>query len=179
MVSCESVTMARPTVPLTGRLAAYPPFGWRSNPAVPAFSDAGSLILFDGVCVLCSGFARFVAERDRSGRFRFVAAQSGLGQALLRHYDLNPADPETNLLITDGRAYAKLEAVAGVLHHLGWTWRLAANLIVLPPATLRDWLYDRVARNRYALFGRSETCAAPGPGWRARILEADEDRSPR
>ena len=164
---------------LNDRLAGLAPYGWRSNPAVPAFPDDRPLIVFDGVCVLCSAFARFVAERDGAGRIRFVAAQSSLGQALLAHNELDPVDLESNLLIEAGRASAKLEAVAGILRRLGWRWRLAANLILLPPPRLRDWLYDRVARNRYAVFGRRESCVMPGPGWRARILDVNEERAHR
>ncbi len=156
---------------LAARIAALAPYSWRADPAVPPFPDARALIVFDGVCVLCSGFARFVVRHDRDGYFCFIMAQSPVGQALLRHYGLDPIDFETNLLIEDGRAHAKLEAIAGILRHLGWPWRLAANLMRLPPARMRDWLYDRVAQNRYAVFGRHEACVVPGPEWRGRMLD--------
>lgn len=156
------------------RLAAFPPYSWRADPAVPAFADTGALIVFDGVCVLCSHFAGFVARRDHAQHFRFVAVQSVLGQALMRHYNLDPVDFETNLLIEDGQACGKLEAVVGILRRLGPVWRFAACLMRLPPVAMRDWLYDRVARNRYAVFGRRNTCIVPGPGWRGRMLDADK-----
>jgi len=160
---------------LSARLAEYPAFSWRSDPTIPPFSDEHPLIVFDGVCVLCSRFARFVARRDRASRFKFVAAQSPLGQALMRHYNLDTVDLETNLLIADGRASAKLEAVAGVLEHLGEPWRLAARFMLRFPRPLRDWLYDRVARNRYRLFGRYDACVVPGPEWRERMLGLNKE----
>ncbi len=143
---------------------------------MPAFADAEPLIVFDGVCVLCSRFARFVAVRDGARRFRFVAAQTATGEALMRHYGLDPVAFETNLLIEDGRAAGKLDAVAGILRHLGRGWRLAANLMRALPAPLGDWLYDRIARNRYALFGRHDACVVPGPEWRDRMLDDDKGR---
>ena len=163
--------------PVRARLAAKPAFSWRSDGAVPAFEDRGPIIVFDGVCVLCSHFARFVAVRDPTRRFRFVAAQSHIGQGLMRHYNLDPDAFETNLLLADGRAYGKLDAVAGIIRHLGPGWRLAANLMRILPGAPADWLYDRVALNRYALFGRHDACVRPGtdwgPDWRNRIIDGE------
>jgi len=157
-------------VAMAHRLARYPRFSWRSDPAVPPFPDEAPLVVFDGVCVLCSGFARFVATRDRARTIRFTAAQSPLGQALMRHYGLDTRDFETNLLIADGQAHAKLEAFAGIMGRLGPPWPLAKVVLALPRRQ-RDWLYDRVAQNRYALLGKRETCIMPGPEWRDRVLE--------
>ena len=162
------------TPSVRSRLAGKAPWSWQRDPAVPAFADTQPVIVFDGVCVLCSRFARFVAVRDPARRFRFVAAQSPIGQGLMRHYNLDPVAFETNLLIEDGRACGKLDAVSGILRRLGPGWRLAANLMRLLPVALGDWLYDRIAQNRYALFGRHDACVVPGPEWRDRML--DEDR---
>ena len=125
--------------------------------------------MFDGVCVLCSGFARFILKRDNSFAFRLAAAQSPLGQALFRHYCLDPETLETNLVLIDGRAYAKLDTVAVVAERLGGAWRVLALLRLLP-RIVGDWVYDRVARNRYALFGRTEHCMLPPPEWRDRFI---------
>jgi predicted DCC family thiol-disulfide oxidoreductase YuxK len=128
---------------------------------VPAFPDDKPLILFDGVCVLCNGFARFVAKRDGAAQFRFAQAQSELGGALFRHYGLDDIAFETNLLIAGGRAYGRLEAFVEILTMLGAPWSAARALLVLP-RPLRDFLYARIARNRYRMFGRYETCPVAG-----------------
>lgn len=154
------------------RLDARGAYSWRGDAAVPAFHEDRPLILFDGVCVLCSRFARFVAKRD-GGCFRFVAAQSRLGQALMRHYNLDVGDFETNLLLADGRAYGKLDAATLILRRLGPGWRCAANLASMLPGSLADWMYDRVAHNRYAVFGRYDVCVRPGPEWRDRVLDGE------
>ena len=145
------------------------PYGYRADPAVPPFPDDKVVIVFDGVCVLCSAFARFILKRDRRFAFRLVTAQSPLGQALYRHYGLVTDDFETNLVLADGRAYAKLDTVVIAGVRLGGAWRLLALLRVIP-RPLADWLYDRVARNRYRLFGRTEACMMPPPQWRDRFI---------
>ncbi len=152
------------------RLRAAAPFSYRHDPAVPRFPDNKPLIVFDGVCVLCTGFARFVARRDTAHQFRFTAAQSPLGQALFRHYELDPVNYETNLLIAEGRVFGKMDAFAGIMRRLGGLWRWTGLLAFLP-APLADGLYDRIARNRYRLFGRRDQCVVPGPEWRDRVLD--------
>jgi len=151
------------------KLAQAAPYSWRADPAVPQFPDDKALIVFDGVCVLCSGFARFVLKRDRQFAFRLATAQSPLGQALYRHYGLDGQEFETNLVLAGGRATAKLDTVALAGERLGGRWR-ALSLLRLLPRALADWLYDRVAANRYALFGRTERCMIPPPEWRDRFI---------
>jgi predicted DCC family thiol-disulfide oxidoreductase YuxK len=155
---------------LSQRLSEAAPYSYRADPAVPAFPDDKAVIVFDGVCVLCTGSARFVIERDGARAFRFAATQSPLGQALFRHYGLDTETFETNLVLIDGRAYGKLDSVAAVCGRLGGGWRLLAVLRFIP-RPIADWLYDRVAKNRYTLFGRTEACMIPPPEWRARFIE--------
>jgi predicted DCC family thiol-disulfide oxidoreductase YuxK len=75
------------------RLAAAAPYSYRTDPAVPAFPDDKVLVVFDGVCVLCSGLAKFILKRDRASAFRLTTAQSRLGEALYRHYGLDTDMP--------------------------------------------------------------------------------------
>lgn len=150
-------------------LVSRQPYSYRLDPAVPRFADDKPLIVFDGVCVLCSRFAAFVARRDPKQTFRFTAAQSPLGQALFAHYRLDPINFETNLLIEDGIAFGKLDAFARIVPRLGGLCRLALAVRILPRAAA-DWLYDRIAVNRYRLFGRRDTCVVPGPDGQGRII---------
>lgn len=130
--------IASPAV-VRARLAAAALYSYRNDPAVPAFPDDKPLIVFDGVCVLCTSFARFVARRDTAHQFRFTAAQSPLGEALFRHYGLDPVNYETNLLIADGRVFGKMDAFAGIMRRLGGLWRWTGLLASLP-APLADGL---------------------------------------
>ena len=138
------------------------PFSYRSDPAVPKFPDDRPIIIFDGHCALCSGWARFVLRHDTKGVYRLLPAQSPIGRALYIHYGLDPDDYETNILVADGAAWLKSEGSIRMAEGLGWPWRMAAVLRLLPP-TWRVALYDVVARNRIRWFGRREVCYLPAP----------------
>lgn len=136
------------------------PYSYRDDPAVPRFPDDRPIIVFDGYCALCTGWAKFVLKHDQAGRYRLLRAQSPLGRALYVHYGLDPDDYETNILIADGRAWFKSEGSIRMAEGLGWPWKLAAIFRVLPLG-LRDWLYDAVARNRLRVFGKRAACYVP------------------
>ena len=121
------------------------------------------LIVFDGVCVLCSGFFRFVLRHDHARRFHFATALGPLGQALYRALDLPTQAFETNLVIVDGRIYQRLDAFAAAMAPLGGRWRPLAVLRWLP-RIVKDPLYHAIARNRYRLFGRHDHCLIPRSG---------------
>ena len=126
------------------------------------------LILFDGVCVFCSRWVRFVIARDAEARFRFLPIQSEQGRDLAARLGVNPDVPETNVVVMDGRALMKSDAALSVLGVLkGVRWLGALRHV---PRWMRDPLYDLIARNRYAIFGRTEACMVPGPEERARFL---------
>ncbi|MDX8501235.1 DCC1-like thiol-disulfide oxidoreductase family protein [Mesorhizobium sp. VK4C] len=133
------------------------------------FGATQPLIVFDGVCVFCSGFVQLIVKLDRENRFRFATAQSPFGEALFRKYGLATDNYETNLAIIDGAAFTKLDSFIAVMAALGWPWRAARLLLVLS-RPLRDWLYDRVAKNRYALFGRKDSCEIPSAELRQRLI---------
>jgi predicted DCC family thiol-disulfide oxidoreductase YuxK len=136
------------------------PYSYRRDPAVPDFPDDRPVIVFDGYCALCAGWARLVLRHDRAGRYRLLHAQSPLGRALYVHYGLDPTDYETNILIADGRAWFKSESSIRMLEGLGFPWSLAAIFRIVPVA-VRDRLYNFVAVNRLRVFGRRDTCYVP------------------
>jgi predicted DCC family thiol-disulfide oxidoreductase YuxK len=150
---------------------AHPAYSYRDDRQVPKFDDSRPVIVFDGVCVLCHGFARFLAKRDTAEQFRFTYAQSALGQGLFRHYGFNAIEFETNLLIADGLAYGKLAAFSQITRRLGRPWSLIGHAIRPIPARLGDPAYDLIARNRYRLFGRHDVCALPDPSWAKRMID--------
>ena len=128
----------------------------------------GDLIVFDGYCVFCSGFAQFMTRHDTARRFRFVTAHSPTGQRLYVRHDLDPEEMETNIVIIDGRAYTHMHAFAAAMRTLGWPWKAAAVLGLLPDAISKP-LYLFIARNRYRLGRRS--CPMPSPELKARLIE--------
>jgi predicted DCC family thiol-disulfide oxidoreductase YuxK len=126
---------------------------------VPAGEVEDGLILFDGVCVLCSDWVDFVIKRDPQARFRFLPIQTQRGRAIARHFGVDAEAPETNVVVKGGQALFKFDAVLAVLEEMpGWRWLTILRHL---PRPLRNWLYDRVARNRYAVFGKRDTCRLP------------------
>jgi len=127
------------------------------------------MILYDGVCVFCSRWIRFIASCDKNQRFRFTAIQSGYGTRLAQAFGIDPRDPDTNAVIHRGVAYFKSDAALTVLSNLpGWTWVRALRSF---PKPLRDAIYNLVARNRYRIFGKYEECFVPDAEFRARVME--------
>ncbi|KQV37432.1 thiol-disulfide oxidoreductase [Rhizobium sp. Root73] len=144
-------------------------YSYRSDPAVPAFADDHPIIVFDGACIFCSGWVNFVLRHDKQGRYHFITAQSPLGEALYRHYSLDSRDYETNILIENGIAYLRSEGSLRMAAGLGLPWNLA-NVFRALPRRVRDPLYELVARNRYRIAGRRNSCFVPAPEHRARFL---------
>jgi predicted DCC family thiol-disulfide oxidoreductase YuxK len=131
--------------------------------------EGRDLIVFDGVCVLCSGFFRFVLRHDRDRRFAFATAQSPLGQDLYRALGLPLDDFETNLVVIGGQVHQRLDAFAAAMRRLPGGWPVF-GLCRFLPGPLKDFLYHRIARNRYRLFGRMDQCLIPDEALRSRFL---------
>ncbi|MGZ2258470.1 thiol-disulfide oxidoreductase DCC family protein [Roseobacter sp. A03A-229] len=128
-----------------------------------------NLIVFDGVCVLCSGFFSFMYRHDARATFRYSTAQSPLGQVLYTALDLPTDDFETNLVIVDGVIHQRLDAFCMAMAQLALPWR-ALSILRYLPAVVKDPAYHLIARNRYRIFGRTEVCMLPGPELRGRFV---------
>lgn len=131
---------------------------------------AEAVIVFDGVCALCSRWVRFLLRFDTRGRYRFAAMQGAQGRALLQAHGLDPEGPTSFLLLDAGRAWTDTDAIIRVLTGLGGAWRLLGVLRGLP-RRLRDPAYRALARDRYRWFGRHDTCFLPTPAQATRFLD--------
>ena len=139
------------------------------SPPDQVYDPSLPLLVFDGVCVFCSGFVQLIVRLDRKKRFRFATAQSPFGEALFRRHGLPTDDYDSNLAIIDGVGFTHLDSFIAIMAELGWPWRAAKALLILP-RPLRDWIYNRVAKNRYALFGRKDSCEIPSAELRQRLV---------
>lgn len=127
------------------------------------------IILYDGVCIFCSRWIRFVAERDTPKRFRFTPIQSNYGTRLAQHFGIDANAPDTNAVIHGGVAHFKSDGALTTLSLLrGWSW---VRVLLVVPAALRDPVYGLIANNRYRIFGRSEACMVPDASLRERVIE--------
>lgn len=122
----------------------------------------GPIIVFDAECILCSANAQFVLKHDHQRRFRLASMQGEAGAALYRRFGIDPANPETMIIVEKGNALRDSDAVLTIYLGLGWPWRML-DVLRLVPRFIRDPLYRLIARNRYRIFGRHDACWLPSP----------------
>ena len=128
-----------------------------------------NILLFDGVCNLCNGIVRFIIKRDSKEKFRFASLQSETGRLWLEKFDNSGSDFKSFVLIQGDRHYIKSTAALKMFRELGGIWTLLYVFIWIP-RPLRDFLYDIIAKNRYTIFGKQDTCMIPTPELKARVL---------
>jgi predicted DCC family thiol-disulfide oxidoreductase YuxK len=141
----------------------------------PRLVDAGPVVLFDGVCSLCSGTVQWLLARDHAARFRFAALESEAAQLLLTPYLGGEERPDSLVLIDADGMHLRSDAALRIARGLGGPWALCSLARVVPRA-LRDAMYRLIARNRYAWFGRKDQCFLPSPAMAGRFLDSGESR---
>lgn len=149
---------------VTGELALNGTAVWSPLQTLPQ----RPIVFFDGVCGFCNAWVDFLITRDPDGQLAFAPLQGETARQLLSEADRERL--HSLVLWTPQRAYRKTAAVVRILWRLGGVWRVLAGLLWLIPLPLRNLGYDVVARNRYRLFGKKETCRMPTPDERTRFL---------
>ena len=140
------------------------------GPLPPYLSSGDKVILFDGVCKLCNAWSNFIIHHDSNREFKLASVQSEEGKEILRHFEYPVDVYETMLVVHGSRCLEKSEAFFYVMKTLGFPWNL--NLVFkLIPRPVRDWMYDRIALNRYYLFGKYDYCSLPTPDHNERFLD--------
>lgn len=129
--------------------------------------EPGAIVIFDGVCNLCSWGVRFILEHDKAGQISFAPMQSPTGRDLLERNGVDPSNVQTFLLVKGSKVYVRSDAALEIAKDLG-SWRWLRVLGVLP-RPLRDWVYSVIARNRYKWFGKNDACFVPTAEERARF----------
>jgi predicted DCC family thiol-disulfide oxidoreductase YuxK len=138
-------------------------------------AESNPIVLYDGICGLCNRLVQFLLKRDTHDRFRFESLQSELASNVLTQHRLDPQDLDTVYVVKnygqpDERLLARSDAILFLLKQIGGLWRVAAMGSVLPKV-FRDAVYKIVARNRYRVFGKYESCMLPEPEHRAKFLD--------
>lgn len=131
--------------------------------------EGRGILLFDGVCNLCNGVVNFVIDHDRSDYFRFAPLQSAAGRSLLKTHGLDADALDSVVLLEDGRYYQKSDAALRAARRLEHPVR-RLHVLTIIPRTIRDAVYDVIARNRYSWFGRQDACRVPTPELRRKFL---------
>lgn len=146
-----------------------------SHAQPPSAAEGAHLVLYDGVCGLCSRLIRFLLTHDHRAVFTFASLQSTVGRAMVERFGGNPNELISLYVVANYRAkhaqmFSRSSAALLVSGELGWPWKVAVLMRFLPTAIL-DRLYNVVARNRYRAFGRYEQCPTPRPEFRGRFVE--------
>jgi predicted DCC family thiol-disulfide oxidoreductase YuxK len=128
------------------------------------------ILLFDGVCNLCNGAVQFVIKRDKNARLKFASLQSEAGQKLLKEFHLPENEFESFVFIDGDKAYTKSTAALQVAKNLGSFWKTFYAFIIIPKP-IRDFAYSLIAKNRYKMFGKRESCMIPTPELKSRFLQ--------
>jgi predicted DCC family thiol-disulfide oxidoreductase YuxK len=142
--------------------------------------EAHPIVLYDGVCGLCNRLVQFLLKRDKKGRLRFASLQSDFATKVLTRHGIDPKDLDTVQVVLNyeqhgERVLNRSDAILSAGEELGIPWSALATMARIVPRALRDIVYGFVARNRYHVFGKYDTCMLPDPTQRHRFL----DQSPR
>ncbi len=129
-----------------------------------------NILLFDGICNLCSAAVLFVLRRDPKAGFRFAALQSEAGQSLLKQHHLPLENSGTFVCIANGVVYTKSTAALQVAKRLNGLWPILFYVFIFVPPLIRDGMYSYVARNRYKWFGMKQECLLPTPEIKSRFI---------
>ena len=138
---------------------------------IDSITQQYDIILFDAICVICNGWAKFLIQHDQHQKFKLASVQSPLGEAILKHYGMSTEQYSTMVVILNGQRYLESTALLKVMQHLGLPFSLM-NSGYLMPRPLRDFLYRRIALNRYQLFGTTDQCLLPSAENKQHFLES-------
>jgi predicted DCC family thiol-disulfide oxidoreductase YuxK len=128
------------------------------------------IILFDGVCNFCNRSINIILKHDKDSYFQFAPSQSNAGIDILQQFDLDQKASASVILIDNEKIYTKTDAVIQIATYLTG-WPKSFRLLKFIPKPIRDFAYDVIAKNRYALFGKKETCRIPDESIRHRFLD--------
>ncbi len=127
------------------------------------------IVLYDGVCNLCTGVVKFTLARDPQGVLRYAALQSETGRELLAKWGMNSGPLDSFLFIERGKPYVRSAAALRLARYLPGGWPLLRVLLAVP-RPIRDAAYRWIAANRYKWFGRNEQCMLMRPEYIERFL---------
>lgn len=136
--------------------------------------DLDGLMLFDGVCNLCSGSVAMAIRLDRRCVLRFTPLQSPFGKVLATQFGLDLENPDSFIFFDGCQPLQGSDALIALVRRLGPPWSCAAVIQVMP-RNWRDAAYRLLARNRYRLMGKRQTCMTPSSQQRAKfVLDAPD-----
>ncbi|MFD1061859.1 thiol-disulfide oxidoreductase DCC family protein [Winogradskyella litorisediminis] len=130
------------------------------------------LILFDGVCNLCNSSVLYVIKRDKKNLFLFAPLQSNIGEQIINEFNIDTTETDSIILYnpSEQKIYSKSTAALKVAKLLSYPTKLLSGFLIVP-ASIRNWVYDFIAKNRYKWYGKKESCMIPTPELKAKFLD--------
>src|SRR5690348_5792030 len=128
------------------------------------------VVLFDGVCNLCSGSVQFIIKRDARGTFKFASLQSAYAQNQLVKFQSPSGELYSIMVLENGVLYQRSDAILRILANLGGFWYVLSGFRIIPKF-IRDAMYNLIAKNRYRIFGKKDQCMIPTPELNARFMD--------
>ena len=137
------------------------------------------IVFYDGVCGLCNRLVQFLLKHDKHDRLRFAALQSEFASKVLGRHGIDPTDLDTMHLAVNfdepnEGVLNRSTAILRAARELGGVWSVLGSLGMILPRPIRDFFYGQVAKNRYRMFGKFDTCMLPTPSQRAKFLDLDQ-----
>lgn len=133
-------------------------------------SEAENIILFDGVCNLCSGVVQFILKRDKKRKFRYAALQNKYVENKFKEMNIIQPHSDSVILFRNDKVFIKSDAVIEISKILGFPWNVLVFCRIMP-RKIRDSFYDFIARNRYQWFGKKEKCMIPPDDYKSLFLD--------
>jgi predicted DCC family thiol-disulfide oxidoreductase YuxK len=127
------------------------------------------IIFFDGVCNLCNNSVQFIIKRDKKNKFKFASLQSSFAKNNLSKY-IDVDKLESIVLLNENKLYTKSTAALLIARELSGMWPIFYVFIIIPPF-IRDWFYNVIAKNRYRIFGKKDSCMIPSPAFKEKFLD--------
>jgi len=128
------------------------------------------IILFDGVCNFCNRTINIILKYDKQAYFQFAASQSNAAIGVMQELGLEENTIASVILIEQEKVYTKTDAVIQIANRLSG-WPKLFRVLIFIPKPIRDFAYDLIAKNRYALFGKKDNCMIPDASIRHRFLQ--------
>ncbi|WP_371192979.1 thiol-disulfide oxidoreductase DCC family protein [Glaciecola sp. SC05] len=128
-----------------------------------------AVVIYDGVCYLCNQSVQFIIKRDKYDSFLFSPLQSEYAQTLMQHYDVEHLVQDTFILVKDQKLYLQSDAALEISRSFSGAWRLLRVFKWVPKA-IRDVGYRLIARNRYRLFGKADSCLLPSEAIKSKFI---------
>lgn len=127
-----------------------------------------NIVFFDGYCVLCNGLVDFLIRIDKKNRLKFSTLQ---GETAIKFLDEKYLSITNTIVFmkSENIFFTKSDAVLEIFKTIGKFWVIFYMTKIIP-RFIRDALYNFIAKHRFKIFGKRESCRLPTENEKTKIL---------